>query len=192
MEEEDPRIVRTRTAVLEAATDLLVEGGPSAVTMDAVVARSGVAKSTIYRHWASRDEVLVDVFSHCAPNLEEPDLDLPFEDALRAFVGSLVNFLRDPQWARIVPALLMLKTHEDGVADLERRLEKNQSDTAAAVLKRGIDTGVLQAGLDIDEAVAHLVGPLLFAQLTGAVPLDHSFADRTVDVFLAAYGTGTM
>ena len=54
--------MRTREAVLTAATDLLVEGGPSAVTIDAVVARSGVAKSTIYRHWESRDEVLVAVF----------------------------------------------------------------------------------------------------------------------------------
>lgn len=187
MEDQDPRIVRTRQAVLEAATDLLVEGGPSAVTMDAIVVRSGVAKSTIYRHWPSRDEVLVDVFSHCAPNLEVPDPDLPFDDALRAFVGSIVTHFADPQWARIVPALLMLKSHAHGVQDLEKRLEKNQSDTAAAVLKRGIDAGVLRAGLDIDEAVAHLVGPLLFAHLTGSVPLDHAFADRTVDVFLAAY-----
>jgi AcrR family transcriptional regulator len=188
MEDEDPRIVRTRNAVLHAATDLLVEGGPAAVTMDAVVARSGVAKSTIYRHWSSRDEVLVDVFAHCAPNLEVPDAELPFEGALRAFVSSIVTHFSDPQWARIVPALLMLKSHAHGVEDLEKRLEKNQSDALAAVLKRGIDEGVLRAGLDVDEAVAHLVGPLLFAHLTGSVPLDHAFADRTVDVFLAAYG----
>ena len=166
-----PASSRTRAAVIEAATDLLVEGGPSAVTIDAIVARSGVAKSTIYRHWASRDEVLVDVFSHCAPNLEIPDADLPFEDAVRAFVGSIVTHFEDPQWARMVPALLMLKSHALEVEDLEKRLEKNQSDTAAAVLKRGIDAGVLRAGLDVDEAVAHLVGPLLFAHLTGAVPL---------------------
>jgi AcrR family transcriptional regulator len=187
MDDPDPRILRTRQAVLEAATDLLVEGGPSAVTMDAIVTRSGVAKSTIYRHWASRDEVLVDVFSHCAPDLEVPDPALSFEDALRAFVGSIVTHFADPQWARIVPALLMLKAHALGVEDLEKRLEKNQSDAAAAVLKRGIDEGVLRAGLDVEEALAHLVGPVLFAQLTGSVALDHAFANRTVDVFLAAY-----
>src|SRR5687767_10053529 len=48
--ETDGRIARTRSAVLRSATDLLMEGGPSAVTIDAIVARSGVAKSTIYRH----------------------------------------------------------------------------------------------------------------------------------------------
>ena len=51
----DPRVARSRTAVLDAATHLLVTGGPAAVTVDAVVAESGVAKSTIYRHWRSRD-----------------------------------------------------------------------------------------------------------------------------------------
>ena len=54
----DPRIARTQKAVIDAATDLLVEGGPAALTMDAVVARSGVAKSTLYRHWETRDALV--------------------------------------------------------------------------------------------------------------------------------------
>jgi AcrR family transcriptional regulator len=184
---DDPRIVRTRNAVLNAATDLLVEGGPAAVTMDAVVARSGVAKSTIYRHWSSRDEVLVDVIAHCAPNLDAPDPSQPFPDALREITMSIVSHLHDPHWARIVPALLMLKSHADGVADIEKRIEKTQNDTLTAVLERGIAEGALRADLRIDEAISHLVGPLLFAHLTGTVPLDDEFAAHTVEAFLAAY-----
>lgn len=53
----DARVARTHAAVMQAATDLLVEGGPNAMTVDAVVARSGVAKSTVYRHWATRDDL---------------------------------------------------------------------------------------------------------------------------------------
>lgn len=185
--EADPRIVRTRASVLRAATDLLVEGGPSAVTMDAIVSRSGVAKSTIYRHWPSRDDVLVDVFAACAPDVEPPPPELGFESALRAFLASIVSYFQDPQWARMVPALLLLKTHEDGVADLEKRLEKNQSDAMASIIERGIAEGALPTSIDVDEAIAHLIGPLLFAQLTGSVPLDHGFAERTIDRFLAAY-----
>lgn len=62
----DPRVARSRAAIIRAATDLLVEGGPNAVTIDAIVAQSGVAKSTIYRHWQSRDEVLLAVIEACA------------------------------------------------------------------------------------------------------------------------------
>ena len=184
---EDPRIVRTRAAVLDAATDLLVEGGPTAVTIDAIVVRSGVAKSTIYRHWASRDDVLVSVFEHCAPDVVEPDPGLPFEAALRVLVRSLVDAFTAPHWARIVPALLALKYHEDGIADVEKKLEHRQKDVVGSVLRRGIEDGAIRGGLDVDEATAHLVGPVLFAHLTGVVPMTHGFADRTVDGFLKAY-----
>jgi TetR/AcrR family transcriptional regulator, regulator of autoinduction and epiphytic fitness len=186
MDDRDPRIIRTRASVLRAATDLLVEGGPSAVTMDAIVARSGVAKSTIYRHWQSRDDVLVEVFAECAPNIEAPSPEVAFEPALRDLMSSLVTYLHDPEWARIVPALLMLKTHADGVADLEKRLEKNQSDAISEILRRGIAEGAIAPDLDLDVATAQLVGPLLFAQLTGSTPLDHALADNTIDNFLAA------
>jgi AcrR family transcriptional regulator len=184
---EDPRIVRTRTTVLDAAADLLVEGGPGAVTMDAIVARSGVAKSTIYRHWPSRDDVLVDVFAACAPELGTPDESLPFADALRTIVSSIVAFLHDPRWARMVPALLMLKTHEDGVADIEQRMEKRQNEIVAEVLRRGIEEGTIRADVDTEEATAQIVGPLLFAHLTGIVELDEPFADRVVDAFIRAH-----
>ena len=185
---EDPRIARTRTAVLDAATDLLVAGGPSAVTVDGIVARSGVAKSTIYRHWDSRDEILLAVFERCAPNPPEIAEGVPFEHGLRTFVAGIVDTFRDPQWARLVPALLMLKTHEDGIAALEDRLENRQRDAMWAMFRRGIDEGALRPHIDFEEATAQLVGPLLFAQLTGHVELDHAFGDRTVDAFLAAYG----
>jgi TetR/AcrR family transcriptional regulator, regulator of autoinduction and epiphytic fitness len=46
----DPRVERSRTAVLDAAAGLLLEGGVPALTVEAVVERSGVARSTIYRH----------------------------------------------------------------------------------------------------------------------------------------------
>ena len=82
MEHLDPRIVRTREAVLDAATALLVEGGPDAVTMDGVVQRSGVAKSTIYRHWSGRDELLTEVFDHNAPHIDTPPVELGFREAL--------------------------------------------------------------------------------------------------------------
>jgi AcrR family transcriptional regulator len=185
----DPRIARTRAAVLDAATELLVEGGPAAVTVDAIVARSGVAKSTIYRHWEARDDILVAVFEACAPNPPTFDESLPFENALRRYVRDVSNLLTDPQWARMIPVMLMLKYHEGGIAALEHRLEDRQRDAVVVALQRGVEEGLLRPGFDVDQAMAHLVGPLLFAHLTGAVPLTPEFADRTVDVFLAACGS---
>jgi AcrR family transcriptional regulator len=183
----DARVARSRAAVIRTATDLLVEGGPSAVTIDAIVARSGVAKSTIYRHWPSRDDVLLAVMEACAPNLPPPDPDTDVESALRTLVHTAAGFLRDPDWARVVPALLLLKTHEHGIADLEQRLERRQEEVFQQVLGRGVADGSLRADLDIPEAIAQLIGPLFFAFLTGGVAIDDGFVDRTVDRFLATH-----
>jgi AcrR family transcriptional regulator len=182
----DPRVTRSRNAVLRAATELLVEGGPNAVTIDAIVARSGVAKSTIYRHWESRDDVLVSVIEHVAPHLPEPDPADDVVTALRTTLHALVASFNDPNWARVVPALLMLRYHEASIAALEERLERQQDTVLTTLLRRACAEGLLRADLDIPEAIALVVGPLLFAHLTESVPLDDAFADRTLDTFLRA------
>jgi AcrR family transcriptional regulator len=183
----DPRVSRSRAAVLRTATDLLVEGGPNAVTVDSIVARSGVAKSTIYRHWASRDEIIVSVIEKCAPQIPEPDPDVDVLGALREVVHSMADALNDPEWARVLPALMMLKNHEAGIAAMNDKLEHDQEMVLTTLLRRGADEGVLRSSLDPHEATAALIGPLLFAHLTESVKIDTDFVDRTVDNFLAAY-----
>ena len=183
----DPRVSRSRASVIRAAADLFVEGGPSAVTIDAIVVRSGVAKSTIYRHWGSRDDVLVEVIESCAPDIPVPDPGLDVDAALRATVRAVAGFLTDPQWARMLPALLMLKHHEGGIAALEQRIEREQDKVFTSILERAVAEGLLPEGVDIQEAITFLLGPLLFAHLTDAAKVDDDFADRSVDHFLAAY-----
>ncbi len=182
--EMDARVARTRAAVLRTATDLLVEGGPSAVTIDAIVARSGVAKSTIYRHWESRDDVLVAVIENCAPNLVAPDPALGFEHGLRMLVSQVRQALADPEWARVIPALLLLKSHQAGIADLEERLGDRQDQTLASIVAQGITEGVLPADIDVEQVAALLFGPLVFAHLTGRPPVTDDLAQRIVDGFL--------
>ena len=183
----DPRVLRSRTAVLQAAVDLVVDGGPTALTVDAVVARSGVAKSTIYRHWPTRDDLLVGVFDYCAPRLPRPAPELAFADGVRRYVHDVLHHLIDPKWARMMPALLALKAHEHGLATVENELEAREQATMRDLLARGVREGAVRLDVDPSEAIAHLVGPLVFALLTNAVRLDEGFADRTVDAFLTAY-----
>ncbi|MFN3216838.1 MAG: TetR/AcrR family transcriptional regulator [Acidimicrobiales bacterium] len=186
----DARVARSRAAVLAAATDLLVEGGPGAVTVDAVVARSGVAKTTIYRHWDSRDDLLVAVIECSAPDLPPPSEDASFEQALRDVVAYVVADLSDPRWQRMLPALLMLKHHEAGIAEIAAGVNRRQTDALEVVLERGRHEGAVADHVTSDIAAAQLFGPLLFALLTDMVPLDSRLADAVVDGFLAAARPG--
>ena len=54
----DPRVARTREVVLDAAIDLLAERGYSGFSVEGVVDRTKVAKTTLYRHWPTRDDLL--------------------------------------------------------------------------------------------------------------------------------------
>jgi AcrR family transcriptional regulator len=183
----DPRVVRTRATVLRAATDLLVEGGPAAMTVDAVVARSGVAKSTIYRHWPSRDDLFVAVIEANAPRLPDPEPGVDVVTALRAAVRSVASSLTDPDWARVLPALLLLRHHVDDIKALEERLEGRQDEVLTTLIGRAAAEGIIDAEADVHEAITHLVGPLVLAQLTESVRIDDGFADRTLERFLVAY-----
>ena len=183
----DPRISRTRAAVLDAAVDLVVEGGPAALTVDAVVAKSGVAKSTIYRHWPTRDDLMVGVFGHCMPQMESPPADVGFLEAGRGFTRALAAMMAEPNWSRIVPALFMMKAHEPGIAELEEHFKDRENLIASDLFARGQREGILRSELNIDEAIAHLVGPLVFCVLADVKLLSEGFADRTFEAFVAAY-----
>src|SRR5580692_10200816 len=59
-----PRSERARLAIMEAAADLLIEGGLAAATIEAIAARAGVSKVTIYKWWPTRGAVAIDAYFH--------------------------------------------------------------------------------------------------------------------------------
>ena len=181
----DPRVARSREAVIRAGIELVAEGGVRAFSVDAVVARSGVAKSTIYRHWNTRDELLVDAVQGKIPQLAVPPPDLAFEPALRDAVRTFVAVFEDPEWVRVQPAILLLKLTEESIACLQQEMHDEQRAIFAEIVRRGVAEGALPPGIDLEELAAHLIGPIFFAQVNGAPAIDAAFGDRVVDRFLA-------
>lgn len=182
----DPRIARSRAKVLAAATAILVEAGPRAVTVDAVAERSGVAKSTLYRHWSSRQELLIDVMRANVPEVAPPGADLDFEAALRMLVRNLADLLDDPEWRAIMPAMVSLQHHLPEVADVLHDDQHEKFAILADVLARGAHEGAIPADVDTDLAAHLLIGPIMFAVLSGRARID-DVVDFTVERFLASY-----
>jgi AcrR family transcriptional regulator len=113
MTNTDPRRVRSRARLLEAATSLLRNGGPSAVTVDAVVRASSVARATLYRHFPSGNDLLAAAFHALMPPVPLPPAD---------------GTLRD----RLIAAL-------DGFADLIEQAPINLAATSWLALGGGLD-----------------------------------------------------
>ena len=187
----DPRVARSRAKLVDAATELLIEAGPRAVTVDAVAERSGVAKSTLYRHWASREDLLVEVMRCKVPDVAPPDASLGFEPSLRLLMRRLATTLCDPDWRAIMPALVSLEQHMPELAQVAHRDRDEKFRVLEEVLDKGVSEGILPPGLNTDLVARILIGPVVFTVLSttpGDEPaLIEETADFVVDRFLASY-----
>ncbi len=158
----DPRVVRSRAAVMQATVALLGEVGHSGTTIEAIADRSGVAKTTIYRHWPTRAQLLIDAFHSGVEHVDqEPTGDLR-GDLLR-LAGGLATKLRDPRWSRIMATLIDAAESDPELAELSAAFTAQRRDVVRRVLERGVADGMLDPGIDLDLA-PQLVGGALFYQ----------------------------
>lgn len=180
----DPRVARSRRAILDAASALLLDGGTSSVTIEAVVERSGVARTTIYRHWPTRDDLLAATFEDLLPDLPQPPDDLPFPDAVRFLARAMLAMGTDEHWLRLLPSLIESARLDRQLEVLKDERYGRQLTTITDLLQRGIDEGDLRPDLDVTIASLSFFGPMVAAVMLGDVTLDEGLADTLVDRFL--------
>ncbi|WP_329172287.1 TetR/AcrR family transcriptional regulator [Streptomyces sp. NBC_01477] len=182
----DPRAARSRAAALGAAQQLLVEQGWSAVTHVAVAARSGVGRTTLYRHWPDAAELIRDVIAqriagaHTTPTGELRD-DLVQElEGLRAL-------LHDPVSETGLRAVIERAGADPVFTELKESLYRNGSQVFRLVIDDAKFRGELPAHLETDRAIDELAGPLVYRRLLAGRTFDAGYVELVVDDFLAAH-----
>jgi AcrR family transcriptional regulator len=181
------RGARARQAILEAADDVLLEDGFSAMTIEGVAARAGVAKQTIYRWWKSKVDLLMDSL------LDDVDQELPPADTgsaagdLRQHLRNLGKFLADAPAGRVLCALIGQAQHDPRVAQaLRERYLDPRRDLDLRILTRAIERHEIAPGIDLDATLDALEGPVYFRVLAGGRPVDGPFIDSLVERTLRA------
>ncbi len=182
----DPRVLRSRAQVLTATLGLLAERGIAATTIEAVSERSGVAKTTIYRQWSHQSDLVLDAIGTTLVEPPDPDTGTLRED-LRALLGGLVDALQTSPAAQLMPALLDAAERDPSFAALHRREAAHRHRVVRAVIERGIRRGELPPNADPDEVLDLLTGPVFYRRWVSGGAVDRGFADRVVDLVLAAY-----
>ena len=185
----DPRVTRTRHAVLAAAREVLLDEGWERVTLGRVAERSGYARTTLYRHWPQRLDLLRDLIreearlAHTTPMGDLRD-DLVAElEAFRVAVTST-------GLGRVMIAIGQQARDDAELADLNRSMRAEGARVLEAIVVDAVAAGDLPRGLRADAAVAQLVGPVLFRYLfEDENALDHEFVVSAVDWFLGAART---
>ena len=171
-----PRSVAARRAVLDAAYALLMEGGLGAFSVEAVAARSGVARTTIYRSWPTKGMLAFESFRDAfEAKLAFDRTDLPEKD-LRALVGSLARQLSGP--AGRLAASVMAEAQSD--PDVQKQFLEGFSEPlrrrSTELLRAAIDSGRFRPDLDIPRVLDAAVGAIYLRLLLG-LSLDAAWAD---------------
>ncbi len=184
--DENPRTTRVRTIVLDAATTLLIEEGHHAVTPQRVSQVTGVARSTIYRHWPDQASLLLDAIDAVvSPHLEVSTVGELNSDLTAALESLRLRLSRRP-FRAMFAALLDHATRSNDVVVAQRRFIAGVTAPLRTIVQAAIDSGELDPSINAEEAVAILAGPLFQQHVMQRARISDKLITHTVDGFLAA------
>lgn len=159
-----PRDPSCDTKIIQATLALLADDGYDGVTMEAVAARAGVGKATLYRRYAGKEALVVDALATVTDTVARVARG-GLRDDLVALVASTVRTTSSPA-GRLLPRLVSAAV--DNPSLLERYRQQvitPRRQRFAEVLLAGIRSGELRADLDVEHTIDLLVGPVLYRSL---------------------------
>jgi AcrR family transcriptional regulator len=179
-----PRCDVTRKAVLAAAYDLLAEDGLRRFTIEGVAARSGVARTTIYRWWPTKGALAMEGFLEAtAPDLVLPPSASVVAD-MQARLRVFARLLRG-KVGRIISSIIAEgQSHPETIEAFVTGFVTPRRAEVSAILQRGIESGELRADLDIEMVLQNLFGTLYVRRLLNE-GLDDAWVDRLSSFVLA-------
>ena len=179
-----PRSERAEQAIIEATIEALAERGIDGVHCEDVAARAGVGKATLYRRWGGKEDLLIAAFAAMKHPLPEPRGESVREDLITLLTVVAAD-ADDPRFAQQYALL-----HGAGeryprlVARYREQVVEPRRDLVRAVLRRGIETGELRPGIDVEVAMLMLTGAVMARGKHDPTPADPGFVDRAVDELL--------
>ena len=180
---------RSRARLLECAAEILRRDGYTGLTMERVCAGSGVAKTTLYRHWPTKAALCMDLYlEEAGRELRDPDTGDVASD-LRQIVAGVVRL----QTKTVAgPAFLGLiaeaQINPASRAAFLAEFAERRREITRRVLQRAVQRGQVRADVDIDLVIDTLGGAVTFRLLQGHAPLGPKFADALVALVLAGAG----
>ena len=186
------RSERSRQAILAATRELIVELGYAKVSIDAIAARAGVGKQTIYRWWPAKGAVVFDSVLELSADPSGEVAALPdtgdLEADLRLVMRATVAEFADPVFEAPIRALNTEIANDPDLAALYReRLAAPVDDAKKARLRSAQRAGQLAADADLDLVLEVLYAPLYQRWLLRTGPLTESYADALVAAALRAF-----
>jgi AcrR family transcriptional regulator len=175
-----PRSAQADEAIAHAALALLAEAGFEGVTVEAVAQRAGVARTTVYRRYPGKPELLISVLAHaCRAPVDDLDTGSVVGD-LTAVAEGLHHALTSTDLGRALPAVIAAAAQHPDVAAAHRTYVASRRRVALAAVARGIQRGEVDPEVDPDLLVDLVVGPVFHRQFMSRRPVGDGWIAETV------------
>ncbi|MEV0615850.1 TetR/AcrR family transcriptional regulator [Nonomuraea sp. NPDC050404] len=182
-----PRSEKAEKAIIESTLDLIAEGmGLSDLTIEAIASRAGVGKTTIYRRWSNKEDLVVDALA----TLKAPLPPLSGASVREDLIALIDAMRQESGHSRSRCVMNIAMSEADRYPRLMERFVKRaiepRREALRMVIERGIASGELRSDLDVGMAQAMVSGTMMWHSKWGpAGDLPPDLAERVVDALLA-------
>lgn len=179
------RSARVRAAVLEAAADVLAEVGYDAFVIEDVATRAGVHKTTVYRRWPTKAELIADATRARSIDLVPTPDTGSLRGDLQALARSVARNIGSDTGERITRTMVAAAATSPDAAGGTADFFAERIALAHVIVERAISRGELPKGTDANLVIEALIGPLYVRLLLTGEPVNAAFADRVASVVAA-------
>jgi AcrR family transcriptional regulator len=185
-----PRSVEAERAILDATLELLAETSISGLTVEAIAARAGVGKATIYRRWPSKLPLVVNAIKSL-PELRVPNSGTLRGD-LREIVRGLANILQSSPLGRVLPHLIAEGGWDSQLDEAIGHYVNVRRVPLVEVVRRAVERGEVSPAVDAEALADLLAGPIVNRLFFSRRPLDGKFVEFVVRTVLAGMADATV
>ena len=181
---DDPRMARTRARAVEATLELAAESGLHACTFDAVSERSGIARSTLYRHWNNQSELVMDALEsqhmdeHVAPNTGS------LRDDMLVHILEMGRHLEGSTMGAMIPQLVAAASTDPDMSDIMRNASNHYLSVDAEIIERARERGEVAKDIDSTYAALLFSAPIFYRYLLARKPVDGKWITSHVDAIV--------
>jgi AcrR family transcriptional regulator len=181
-----PRSAEADEAILSTTLEVFAGCGYDGLSVEAVAARAGVAKATIYRRYPSKlDLVMAACTSFTSQAMPAPDTGSLRGD-VETIVANLTRFLSSTVGGRVAPQMIAGAARSRELGAAHRGFVAERRIVAIDAVRRAIDRGEVRRDADLEVAADLIAGPIFYRHLVTGAPLDDRFASELVESVVRA------
>jgi AcrR family transcriptional regulator len=171
---------RVRDAAIAATLAELADGGYASLSLERIALRAGIAKTTLYRRWGTREELVLEaMLERAAAHISVPDTGSLRADLLELASTAAAN-AASPEVASMARAVAAGAPYDSKIAAANRRFWDERLALDGVIVERAIARGEIAAGTDPRQVLEAVLGPIHMRLLLTGEPVDAAFVEAIV------------